>query len=295
MRLFLSELDCFFLSYDEPNAEQHFSKLVTVAPWSKRIQGVKGWDAVHKAAAKDSESDYFITVDADTIPYPEFFDLDLAIPPELTGCALSWNSRNLINGLYYGNGGLKIWPKQKVLEMKTHESASDKEHSVDFCWGDRYVQFQNIYSDTSPNGSEYQAWRAGFREGVKMTLDRGKRVNPERIISTIWPGNLKRLLIWCSVGKDVPNGEWCTRGSIAGLYRSTCDYKFDYSVISDIDWLTKEFEKKEDTSPMKEEIEARVGIKIPEFNAVESKFIKDWIIEKPKQFPNPLVKEKELQ
>lgn len=297
MRLFLNELDVFFLSYDEANAETNFSKLVAMAPWARRIQGIKGWDAVHKAAAFDSESEYFVTVDADTIPYAEFFDLELNITEELQGCALSWNSINRVNGLCYGNGGLKIWPKQKVLEMQTHEKATEKEHSVDFCWGDKYVQFQNIYSDTWPNGSPLQAWRAGFREGVKMTLDQGKKVYGERLISRIWPGNIRRLLVWCSVGSDVTFGEWSTLGAIEGFYLSACDYNFDHSVISDIDWLNNQFRTYDHTNQdsMIQEIKARTGIQIPVLDAVESKFIKDWILERPRQYPNPLVREKEVQ
>ena len=61
------ELDIVFLSYDEPNADQHYADLCNKVPWAKRVHGVKGSDAAHKAAANLSETDWVITVDADNI------------------------------------------------------------------------------------------------------------------------------------------------------------------------------------------------------------------------------------
>ena len=36
-------------------------------PWAKRVHGVKGSDAAHKACAELSDTDHFITVDGDNI------------------------------------------------------------------------------------------------------------------------------------------------------------------------------------------------------------------------------------
>ena len=61
------ELDIVFLSYDEPNADKHYADLCNKLPWAKRVHGVKGSDAAHKAAAELSETEWVITVDADNI------------------------------------------------------------------------------------------------------------------------------------------------------------------------------------------------------------------------------------
>ena len=53
------EQDIIFLSYDEPNAEKNYADLCNKAPWAKRVHGVKGSDAAHKACAKLSETEYF--------------------------------------------------------------------------------------------------------------------------------------------------------------------------------------------------------------------------------------------
>ena len=36
---------------------------------------------------------------------------------------ISWAGKNEVNGLVYGNGGIKCWPKDVVMNMRTHENA----------------------------------------------------------------------------------------------------------------------------------------------------------------------------
>ena len=136
----ISELDCIFISYDEPNADRNYADLLSKAPWAKRVHGVKGSDAAHKAAAELSDTERFITVDGDNIVDPKFFDIELDFigTPSLRGKQLSWCGKNIINGLVYGNGGLKSWTKDYVLNMRTHEAADSDKSQVDFCWSDDY-------------------------------------------------------------------------------------------------------------------------------------------------------------
>jgi len=61
------EFDVVFLSYDEPNADLHYADLCNKVPWAKRVHGVKGSDHAHKAAAEKSETEWFVTVDADIL------------------------------------------------------------------------------------------------------------------------------------------------------------------------------------------------------------------------------------
>src|SRR5574337_899668 len=139
----LNELDCILITYDEDNAEENWADLQQLVPWAKRVHGVKGSDSAHKAAAKLSETDRFITVDGDNKVDPSFFDLEIDFDnSKLKDKALSWTAKNIINGLEYGNGGLKCWPKQYVLNMRTHENSdkNDTKNLIDFCWEDSYVQ-----------------------------------------------------------------------------------------------------------------------------------------------------------
>ena len=229
-RITIAELDCIFISYDEPNAEKNWADLVDKCMWAKRVHGVKGSDACHKAAAELSDTEWFISVDADNIVDTKFFNQELEIPSGAR--AFSWPGVNAINGLRYGNGSLKVWNKEFVLAMRSHEAAEQDTAAVDFCWEDGYRPMYETYSTTYPNASPYQAWRAGFREGVKMSLVDGK-LDPT---ATIHWHNLHRLKIWSSVGVHVDNGLWAILGARHGYYKvHSADW--NYVDVRDFDHL----------------------------------------------------------
>ena len=114
------DYDIIYLSYDEPNAEKNYADLLTKVPWAKRVHGVEGSDAAHKACAKLSETERFITVDGDNRVRESFLQQELNFDEheDLENSVISWCGYNVINGLMYGNGGLKCWPKDFVLQMK---------------------------------------------------------------------------------------------------------------------------------------------------------------------------------
>ena len=66
-RIRVSDLDFVYISYAEPNKEQNWADLKNKVPWAKRVDGVKGFDSAHKAAAETAETDFFISVDGDNI------------------------------------------------------------------------------------------------------------------------------------------------------------------------------------------------------------------------------------
>jgi hypothetical protein len=235
------DFDVIYLSYDEPNAEKNYADLCNKAPWAKRVHGVKGSDAAHKACANLSDTDRFVTVDADNIVHENFFnqELDFDEHKDLSKCVISWCGYNSINGLMYGNGGLKLWPKQYVLDMKTHENApaDDPNAQVDFCWDAEYIQMNSCFSTVHNNATPYQAWRAGFREGVKMSLDRGVPVDNNDFSKKIHWKNLHRLLTWMNVGIDSPNGIWAILGARQGCYMTNFDEEWDYVNVRDFDHL----------------------------------------------------------
>jgi hypothetical protein len=229
------ELDIVFLSYDEPNADKHYADLCNKLPWAKRVHGVKGSDAAHKRAAELSETEWVITVDADNIVDPKFFNLEIDTSnPKIQ--VYSWLGRNKLNGLLYGNGGLKIWRKDFILDMKTHEASDSDRAQVDFCWEDGYRQFKECYSETVITGSPFQAWRAGFREGVKMTLLDGVKVPPQEISERVWWHNLHRLRMWSTVGAHEENGLYAVYGARLGTWLANCT-DWNYVEVRDFEIL----------------------------------------------------------
>ena len=230
----IADLDVIFLSYKEPNKEHNWLDLKSKCPWAKRVDGVEGSDAAHKAAAETADTERFMLVDGDNIVDASIFDqqLDTATMPE--DAVIRWQGHNIINGLKYGNGGISSWTKKFVKQMKTHEnSEGDAESAIEFCFHDQYVAMKECYSTTVINHSEYQAWQAGFREGVKMSLDRGHRVKPAEFKKRIYRENLKNLLVWMSVGSDVKNGDWAIHGACYGSFLTTLMTGWDYKITKD--------------------------------------------------------------
>lgn len=243
MKQKLYEFDLFYLSYDEPKCEEFYADLRAKAPWVKRVHGVKGFDNAHKECARRSETEYFVTIDGDNILDNEFFDLEVDLTPYNDDVVLSWASVNEVNGLTYGNGSTKLWSKKFTLGMQTHEATDGTDMTcVEFCFDPKYISNPDVYSTTYPNGSPYQAWRAGFREGVKMLLDQGKRVPANDIHRKIYKGNLDRFKTWASVGADVKYGEWCILGARLGALYAV-DNRRPLENINDFEWFDKEFEE----------------------------------------------------
>ncbi len=239
MKLKIAELDIIYLSYDEPNADKNYADLLTKVPWAKRVHGIKGSDAAHKACAQLSETDRFVTVDGDNTIRQEFINqvLDFDAHTDLTNSVISWCGKNTINGLMYGNGGLKCWPKEHVLSMKTHENAdpNNPHAQVDFCWDTNYIQQNSCYSDVHNNETPHQAWRAGFREGVKLALDRGVKISKEQFKAG-HVKNLNMLYIWMMIGSDITNGYWAILGAREGLYNTMLS-DWDYTNVRDFEHL----------------------------------------------------------
>lgn len=285
----VTEFDIIFLSYDEPNKEKFWADLNNKAPWAKRVDGVKGIDSAHKACSNLSETDFFITVDGDNIVDDNFFNLEIEIKDHESDCAWSWDGLNYTNGLVYGNGGLKLWSKAFVENMHTHENAKSTNKTVDFCWDEKYKSFKGCWSTTYINETPYQAFRAGFREGVKMVLDQGERLTRSNFIEKIYPQNYNRLIIWMSIGADVENGLWSIYGSRLGT-KFGLDTSWDISNISNYDWIEnfwnseilKKFNDLDDIEYLNYEIKnignelrSQIQINISELDPLQSKFVKD--------------------
>lgn len=241
----ITELDVVFISYDEPNADDNYADLLSKCPWAKRSHGVWGSDAAHKAAAALSETDRFITIDADNIVDPDFFNIELDMLSIGENDVISWAGKNQVNGLVYGNGGIKCWPVHVVNQMRTHEAApeNNKAAQVDFCWNINYVQMNNVYCDVHNNASPYQAYRAGFREGCKMSLEGGDVVDKKEL-KRIHKKNYQRMLVWMTVGTDATNGLWAIYGARLGCVMTNLRRdEWNWKDVRDFEWHTNFFNK----------------------------------------------------
>lgn len=275
----LADLDCIFLTYDEPKKEEFWIRIQNMVPWAKRVDGVHGSDAAHKAAAAASETDRFVLIDGDNLPDPEFFNLQLKITDKNKDHVFRWKARNEINGLMYGNGGLSCWTKDFVNNMQTHENSDGSDDTcVEFCFDPKYQAMHDCYSTTYPNGSPYQAWRAGFREGVKMCLDRGAKPDLKEFERRVQQRNYDHLSIWQTVGRDVEHGWWAIYGARLGTYMTMLT-DWNYKDVQDFNKLKQLWEQYKDKSDadnviLGEELQRKLDLPITEMSSENSRFFK---------------------
>ena len=279
----IADLDCVFLSFDEPKKEEFWIKIQNMVPWAKRVDGVVGSDAAHKAAADASDTDRFILIDGDNIPDPEFFNLQLNLDETSSKAVFRWKARNHINGLQYGNGGLSCWTKEFVYNMRTHEASDGSDTTaVEFCFDPFYWAMHDCYSTTYPNQSPFQAWRAGFREGVKMCLDRGTRLSANEFKQRAHARNLDSLCIWQSIGADVQNGLWAILGARLGTHRVLGNPGWDYREVQDFMALQKiwdelqevELNVESDLILLSDKMREQYGLNVVDMDADQSAFFK---------------------
>ena len=277
----IADLDCVYLTYDEPQREEFWVKIHNMIPWAKRVDGIKGSDAAHKAAAAASDTERFILIDGDNLPDERFFNLTLEFADEQWEQAVfRWRARNHINGLMYGNGGISSWTRTFVNNMRTHEATDGRtETQVEFCFDPLYWAMYDCYSTTYPNASEFQAWRAGFREGVKMCLDRGRKPTLQEFEDRVHARNYDNLCIWQSVGADVDNGLWAIYGARLGTYMIMLE-GWDHRQVQWFDNLAKLWETfgRDDPSEsivnLDNALKNRLGLPITLYSTEQSKFFK---------------------
>lgn len=277
----IADLDTIYLTYDEPQREEFWVKIHNMIPWAKRVDGVKGSDAAHKAAAAASDTERFILIDGDNMPDEKFFNLTLELKDDQYEQAVfRWRARNHVNGLMYGNGGLSSWTKTFVNDMKTHENTDGRDETVvEFCFDPLYWPMYDCYSVTHPNGSAFHAWRAGFREGVKMCLDKGRKPTVADFKDRVHHRNLDHLTVWHNVGRDVEYGIWAITGARMGTYMTMLT-PWDYRQVQWFDSLEEIWNTVKDHDPeivagrVAEDLANQLDLPINMLGAPESKFFK---------------------
>lgn len=217
--------DVVFVSYDEPNADSHFERLLTLAPYAKRVHGVRGIGAAYRAAAALSETPYVFIVDADNWVLDDF---PFRFPDgESRADVYLWAARNAVNRISWFNGGVKL------INVRAFDSL--RMSSVDFfsALNGRKSISNDVASETRFNGSRFHAWRCGFRECAKLA---GGVVRH--------PAAPELLEIWTTTGAENLNGRWCILGAAQGKAFGEKHYGLrKLRQINDQEWLKAEFAK----------------------------------------------------
>jgi hypothetical protein len=220
--------DVVFISYNEPNADENYNKLLDVCPRAKRVHRVKGIHQAHINAAKLCDTDMIWVVDGDAV-IENNFNFNLVMSSYDIDCVHVWKSLNPINNLEYGNGGIKLLPRQLTLDINTN--TSDMTTSI----SKKFKAMNSVSNTNAFNTDEFATWRSAFRECCKLS---------SRSIERQYEEETKlRLDTWCSVGIEKPFGEYAIKGALAGrLYGETNkNNSTALNKINDFDWLQEQF------------------------------------------------------
>lgn len=193
--------DIIFISNNEPNAEQNWDRLKTRFPTSKRVNGVNGIHAAHKAAARSAFTKMFYVVDGDA-GIVDNFKFDYDVPTYDQDTVHIFHSINPINQLQYGYGAVKLLPRKLTLEI--NETSLDMTLSI----SNKIKVVDQVSNITHFNTDFFNTWKSAFREAVKLTSNIKSGIDVE--------DSLERLQVWMTKGKDKPFGGECTQGACAG-------------------------------------------------------------------------------
>lgn len=221
--------DIIFISYNEPNADINYKNLCSRFPRAKRVHGVKGIHQAHIEAAKLSETSMFFVVDGDAVIAEDFnFDFDY-IPHYQKArreTVYVWRSKNPVNGLEYGYGGVKLLPRELTLNVDV--TSSDMTTSI----SDKFCMMNTVSNTTAYDTDDYSIWRSAFRECVKLAS--------KTITGQVDAETEERLEVWQTVG-PVLSTTAAKLGASFGLANK--DTPEELRKINDYNWLYEQFSK----------------------------------------------------
>lgn len=215
--------DIIFISYQEPNAEENFKQLQNRFPIAQRVHGVKGIHQAHIEAAKKACTKMFYVVDGDAL-IEEDFNFDYKVPEKDMNAVHVWRSKNPVNELVYGYGGVKLLPTDLTLNMSTE--TTDMTTSI----SDRFRPMEQISNVSAFDTTPFNTWKSAFRECVKLSskvIDRQEDSETDA-----------RLDAWCK-SKDLI----AVDGAVAGRKYGTENKgnKEAISKINDFAWLEETY------------------------------------------------------
>jgi hypothetical protein len=225
----LKPYDIVFISYNEKTADENYANLKKRFPRAKRVHGVKGIHNAHIEAAKQTDTDMLWVVDGDAVIVDDFnFDHEASVYEK--DIVHVWRSRNPINDLVYGYGGVKLLPRNLTINMDL--SKPDMTTSI----SSKFKAVKIVSNITAFNIDPFSTWRSAFRECAKLSSKVIDRQKDEETIN--------RLTTWSTLGNDRPFGAYAIAGAIAGKAygEGNVGNLEELKKINDFDWLFEQFQ-----------------------------------------------------
>ena len=219
--------DIVFISYNEPNADENYDRLLQKFPKAKRVDKIKGIHQAHIKAAEIANSEMFWAVDGDAVIVEDFiFDYETSTYER--DIVHVWQSKNPVNELIYGYGGVKLLPKNLTLEMNV--DTPDMTTAI----SKKFKAMSVISNITAFDTDPFSTWKSAFRECVKLS---SRIIDRQQDEETQY-----RLDVWCNESTD----EYALDGARVGRdYGSENKNNLEaLKMINDFTWLEEQFNER---------------------------------------------------
>jgi hypothetical protein len=214
----------YFLYTNEANLNENWERLQTKTEHCQAIAAVGNIFESHKHIASLCEGDRFYVVDADSWIVDSFnFDKNI----ELTAKSVAvFRSKNPVNGLIYGHGGIKLFSKDCFSAERLDRP------DMTTTLADNYIKVNILATEHRFNYSAYSTWRTAFREAVKLSAGINKNNNDQE--------SQERLTMWCEAGLETQYGYFAIQGARHGVaYAKSVDVNFN--LVNNFAWLEEQF------------------------------------------------------
>ena len=153
------------------------------------------------------------------------FNFDYEVPQKDMNAVHVWRSKNPVNELVYGYGGVKLLPTKLTLDMDC--ASTDMTTSI----SNRFRPMEQISNTSLFNSTPFNTWKSAFRECVKLSskvIDRQDNKETEA-----------RLNVWCNNSND----SIAIAGAKAGRQygEANKNNKEALAKINDFDWLKEQY------------------------------------------------------
>jgi hypothetical protein len=227
--------DIVFISYKEPNAEKNYHALLERFPRTKRVHNVKGIHNAHIKAAGIVDTDMFWVVDGDA-EIEKDFNFDYQVAHWDKDCVHVWRSKNPVNDLTYGYGGVKLLPTE--LTKNVDINSTDMTTSISY----KFKAVPEVSNVTAFDTDPFSTWRSAFRECAKLasSVIRGQIDDETK----------ERLDKWCNTDeRRSSQGAYARRGAIHGReFGLSIESSVQLGKINDFEWLYERFLEENKTS-----------------------------------------------
>ena len=219
----INMIPIYFLYTNEANLNENWERLQTKSKDAQAVAAVGNIFESHKHIASLCEGDRFYVVDADSWIVDSFdFNKNIELTPRSVAV---FRSKNPVNGLIYGHGGIKLFSKDCFSVERL--SSPDMTTSL----ADSYIKLNILATEHRFNYNPYSTWRTAFREAVKLSAGINKNNNDQE--------SQERLTMWCEAGLETQYGYFAIQGARQGCKWASEDY--DAMKVNDFKWLKNKF------------------------------------------------------